>query len=200
MGASCIYPLLASSRENYTLYGTDIDPHSLSSAQENVDINALSSRIHVRLSTPDSPLFPLKALGVEKLDFTMCNPPFYSSKEDMDSSELAKGKPPSAVCTGADVEMICEGGDVGFVLRMVEESLILREKVQWYTSMLGKLSSAYKVVDRLKEVGVGNWAVACLKGGTKTRRWVIGWSFGDRRPRNVSLPASFSLSNISLAY
>lgn len=188
MGSSCIYPLLATSRPAWTIYGTDIDPKNLTYAQTNIDNNNLSSRIHIRGSTTDSPLLPLSALGVDRLDFTMCNPPFYTSKEDLEASYANKGSPPSAICTGAEVEMICEGGDVGFVLQMVEESQKLKTKVQWYTSMFGKLTSAYKVVDKLKEIGVTNWAISCLRAGNKTRRWAVAWSFGDRRPRYVSFP------------
>lgn len=168
------------------MYGTDIDDKNLSYAQKNIDLNQLSHRIRIRRSTTDSPLFPLKALGVENLDFTMCNPPFYSSKADLEASYANKETPPSAICTGAEIEMICEGGDVGFVMQMVEESIILQTKVQWYTSMFGKLSSAYKIVDRLKELGISNWAVACLRAGNKTKRWAVAWSFGGRRPRHVS--------------
>ncbi len=101
------------------------------------------------------------------------------------STYTTKEKGPSAVCTGAAVEMVTEGGDLGFVLRMIEESEKLKERVQWYSSMLGKLSSVNEVVNRLKEKGIGNWAVTCLMAGKVTRRWVVAWSFGDLRPRNV---------------
>lgn len=117
----------------------------------------------------------------------MCNPPFYSSAEDMAESYASKSAPPSAVCTGAEVEMICEGGDAGFVLRMVKESQALKTKVRWFTSMLGKLASVHQVVARLKEIGVTNWAATCLRAGKKTRRWAVAWSWGDSRPRNVSV-------------
>jgi 23S rRNA (adenine1618-N6)-methyltransferase len=83
--------------------------------------------------------------------------------------------------------MICPGGDAGFVLRMVEESRQLKDTVRWYTSMLGKLSSVHQVIDRLKEIGINNWAVTLLRAGNKTRRWAVGWSYGNRRPSNVSI-------------
>jgi len=125
-------------------------------------------------------------MGIKHADFVMCNPPFYKSKEDMQAS-LSKDTPPSAVCTGADVEMITEGGDAGFAVRIVEESKVLGERVQWYTCMLGKLSSVAVIVGRLKELGCQNWAIGCLVPGGKTRRWVVGWSWGDMRPANVSI-------------
>jgi 23S rRNA A1618 N6-methylase RlmF len=103
----------------------------------------------------------------------MCNPPFYSSYEEVVSLannkefaphavsslspiylssscrslelRLEKGQPllPGEftqadcrcifcsirqICTGAETEMITEGGEVGFVKRMVEESVQLRSR------------------------------------------------------------------------
>ncbi|KAG8625747.1 hypothetical protein KVT40_006148 [Elsinoe batatas] len=185
-GASAIYSLLATSSSSPLsssthLHATDIDPHSLSFAARNIASNALSSRITLHHREPSSPLLPLDGLGIDNLDFTMCNPPFYAGQADLLSSAERKDAPPSAICTGADNEMICPGGDAGFVLRMVEESRRLGERVGWYTSMLGKLGSVYQVVEGIKQAGCGNWVVQVLKGGRRTRRWVVAWSWGEGR-------------------
>ncbi|KAI5200261.1 hypothetical protein E4T39_05788 [Aureobasidium subglaciale] len=186
IGASCIYSLLACSlRSSWNMLGTDIDPTSFTCANKNIEKNNMRPRISTRLNTAEDPLISPQAFGIDRLDFTMCNPPFYSSAEDMVISSAGKSNSPSAVCTGAEVEMICPGGDAGFVLRMVEESRELRETVRWYTSMLGKLSSVHQVIDRLKELGITNWAVTLLRAGNKTRRWAVGWSYGNLRPSNV---------------
>lgn len=96
--------------------------------------------------------------------------------------------------------MICPGGDAGFVLRMVDESVALGTKVQWYTSMFGKLGSMYEVLARLKQIGVTNWAVTSLRNTTATKRWALGWTFGDLRPRNVGCtpPPNFRPSRFAL--
>ena len=87
-----------------------------------------------------------------------------------------------SACTGAPVEMICDGGEVAHVCRLLSESLILRERVTWYTSMLGKLSSLEVLVEKLRAHGIDNYAVTEFIQGTKTRRWALGWSFGPMRP------------------
>jgi 23S rRNA (adenine1618-N6)-methyltransferase len=185
VGASCIYSLLAcASSPAWHMHGTDIDAHSLTHAQHNIKTNALTTRITLTQTTPSDPLIPLSKLGVSHLDFVMCNPPFYSSEQDMSNAYHGKALPPSAVCTGSTNEMICPGGDVGFVTRILEESLQLRERVQWYSSMLGRLASAQQLVAKLREHGVSNFAVTNLKAGQKTRRWAVAWSFGDARPAN----------------
>ena len=186
VGASAIYGLLAcSTRPQWRMAGTDIDQHSLDFARKNLEENGLSKRVKLALSTTDSPLIPTDKLGVEELDFVMTNPPFYSSMAEMQASYVNKNAPPSAICTGSENEMIYSGGDVGFVSRILEESLKLRERVQWYTAMLGKLSSLQQIVAKLKEQNITNFAVTCLQAGHKTRRWAVGWSFQGLRPSNA---------------
>ncbi len=112
----------------------------------------------------------------------MCNPPFYTSVDDLLPSAASKQRPPFTACTGSESEMVTPGVEVSFVSRMINESLILRGRVQWYTSMLGKFSSIEMVVKKLRENGVDNYAVTEFVQGSKTRRWGIAWSFEDLRP------------------
>lgn len=117
----------------------------------------------------------------------MCNPPFYESTDDMLVAAKAKQRAPFSACTGAEVEMVTPGGEVAFVSRMIQESLELRDRVEWYTSMLGKIASVSVIVEKLKTAGVSNWAVTEFVQGSKTRRWAVAWSWGDMRPRMVSV-------------
>lgn len=116
----------------------------------------------------------------------MCNPPFYSSAGELLASAASKSQPPHSACTGADIEMVTPGGEVAFVGRMIAESEVLKERCQWYTSMLGKYSSVEVVVENLKTAGVTNWAVKDLVQGSKTRRWVVAWSWRGMRPTEVN--------------
>jgi 23S rRNA (adenine1618-N6)-methyltransferase len=49
-----------------SLYATDIDDLSLQYAESNIEDNSLESRIRLHKSTPDGPLLPLDALGIER--------------------------------------------------------------------------------------------------------------------------------------
>ena len=102
-------------------------------------------------------------------------------------SAAAKSRPPNSTCTGAEVEMVTPGGEVAFVTRIVNESLKLKERVQWFSSMLGKLASVSSIVEVLKEKGCTNWAVKEFVQGQRTRRWGVAWSWGDLRPSMVRL-------------
>jgi len=117
----------------------------------------------------------------------MCNPPFYASTSDLLASAAAKSRPPHSACTGAEVEMVTPGGEIAFASRMIDKSSILKNRCQWYTSMLGKYSSVEVVVENLRAAGVVNWAVKDLVQGNKTRRWAVAWSWGNMRPSQVRI-------------
>ncbi|POS87488.1 hypothetical protein EPUL_001351, partial [Erysiphe pulchra] len=182
-GASCIYPLLSCVlRNHWKLIGTDIDEKSLKYARQNVASNHLEDRINIVKTEPQEPLIPFHVLGVKYLNFTMCNPPFYESKEEMLKSAKEKKRPPFTACTGADFEMVTEGGEVVFISRLIDESLESKSSVQWYTSMIGKLSNLIILRERLVKLGINNFALTDFVQGNKTKRWAIAWSFDDLRP------------------
>lgn len=151
-------------------------------AKNNVKLNDLESRVRVIGRKSDDALIPLDDLKMDAIDFTMTNPPFYESTEAMLESAAGKSRPPFTACTGAEVEMVIEGGEVGFISRIFEESLVLRERIQWYTAMVGFLSSLTKIVDKLWEHKIDNYAITEFTQGNKTRRWAIAWSFQPLRP------------------
>ena len=255
--------------DNINIIATDTDPYSLKWAKHNITLNSAlisssGSNIHAVLTKPSDPLLlPLinstrsqnEVLGMEPgtgteaeteieadpLDFTMCNPPFYSSVEELEQSFADKDKSPAAVCTGSLSEMVYYdtmftrthahtgitspvdepytqddgrainsdgtaviGGDAAFALRILEESSesAVRHRVRWYSCMLGKLSSLKIVIERLKALGVNNWAVCQLKSGNRTKRWAVAWSWGGARPSNVRATihcCRFSLQSILIA-
>ncbi|GAP91868.1 putative duf890 domain-containing protein [Rosellinia necatrix] len=193
-GASLIYPLLGcAQRPKWHFVATDIDEESLASARANARANHLESRVRIMGRLASDPLIPVSDAGMGAIDFVMVNPPFYTSDAELLELAAQKSQPPHTACAGAPVEMVCEGGEVGFVGRMIDESLVLRDKVQWYTAMLGKQSSLEVLINTLKKHKINNFAVTTFIQGTKTRRWALGWSFLTRRP---SLGASRGCSSL----
>lgn len=118
----------------------------------------------------------------------MMNPPFYESEEQMVSSAAQKSRPPFTACTGAKVEMVTEGGEMAYVEQLINATHIsMYEDIQWYSSMLGHLSSVTRVVEKIKEKGISNYAVTDLAQGNKTKRWIVAWSgMGIRPPQSIA--------------
>ncbi|KAH9980454.1 hypothetical protein BJV74DRAFT_779496 [Russula compacta] len=199
-GASAIYPLIACRlSHNWQFVATDIDAVSLVSAQSNIDCNGLSERITLRRADPTGPIIlPLIQNKDISFDFSMCNPPFYASAEEVARSAATKELLPSAICTGAEVEMITPGGEEAFVSKMVHESITLSERCRhvWYTSMLGKQSSLAALVKLLRTNSITNYALTELVQGN-TRRWALAWSFTDTRlPDDIARPSAPALRRL----
>lgn len=99
MGASCIYPLLGcATNSNWQFLGTDIDLRSIDYATKNVKRNHLEDRIKIQHTTDPNKIFQLQDT-VPVYTFSMCNPPFYSSREEMNEGLENKELEPSAVNT-----------------------------------------------------------------------------------------------------
>ncbi|PCD28090.1 hypothetical protein FGRA07_03229 [Fusarium graminearum] len=184
---------------NWNFIATDIDSKSLEYARKNATLNNLDQRIKIVDRKWTDNLIPLDELHIPRIAFTMSNPPFYKSEQELVESAKKKSQAPFTACTGAKVEMITTGGEVAFVDRILNESLVLRDRVQWYTSMFGFQSSLVRFVDKLKENNICNYAVTEFVQGSQTRRWAIAWSFESMRPsQDVARGTKNSLSKNAL--
>ncbi|KAH0842288.1 hypothetical protein FOPE_07265 [Fonsecaea pedrosoi] len=188
-GASAIYPLLACrQRPQWRFLATEIDEKNREYAQRNILTNKLQARIRlVDTDVKGDRLIPTGQLErFDRIDILLTNPPFYDSTESLVDSARQKSRPPNSSCTGSAVEMITPGGEVGFVSKLVAESRLPanKTKIQWFSAMLGKLSSVGAVVESLRGSGCGNYAVTEFVQGQKTRRWCVAWSWMGYRPPN----------------
>lgn len=160
----------------------------------------MQNRIKLVRSKPDGPIIPIEAAPeAEDVAFVMTNPPFYRSAAEMDERAVEKSLPPLTACTGAPVEMVTDGGEVAFVGRILDQSLALRGRIQWYTATLGFQSSVAALVLRLRDNDIGNYAVTEFVQGKKTKRWAVAWSFCSMRPsQSVARGATTSSLKASL--
>lgn len=183
VGASSIYPLLGCAiNSTWRFLGTEINQRSVDIARENVERNHLDEQITIKYNPDPSKIF-LVGEGT-KYTFSMCNPPFYSSQEEIDQGLLNKELEPSAICTGSDNEMITKGGEFAFIKLMVMESLELQQQIHWYTSMIGLKRTIRPLVRLLNDQGITNYTITNFTQGN-TVRWAIAWSFHPERPVHV---------------
>lgn len=104
-GASAIYPVLGCACfPTWTFVATDIEADSLDYARANIlqhpanhGVLNFAHRIHLELRDPDASLIPTGVANSPLFHFTMCNPPFYTSWDDMQHSASIKSAKPSAV-------------------------------------------------------------------------------------------------------
>ncbi len=162
-------------------------------AVENARQNKLESRVQILKTDIDGPLLPPALWELhDSFAAIMCNPPFYSSAEEMEAVEASKNRPRIQALLGAPVETLTPGGATGFILRLVKESLEHKHTVGWFSSLCGYQEiverillefRTLKVYDfiifftiRSNTVQIKNYVVAKFEHG-KTTRWAIAWSF-----------------------
>lgn len=166
-GAIAIYPLLLRHlRPDAEIWATEIDAASLLHAQDTLRANDIpASSIKVLRADPGgrvlSPLFDRYSNNERNdgrpFDLVICNPPFFSSAEEIRNGTELKAEEAHAAPTAADNELITPGGEVAFVRRMIEESLEANAdershgpQLTCFTSLIGKYSSLPPLIDGLK--------------------------------------------------
>ncbi|KNC54799.1 uncharacterized protein AMSG_01651, partial [Thecamonas trahens ATCC 50062] len=191
VGASVVYPLLGATALGWSFVGTEVDSNALEVAKANVAANAdvLEAKgvetVLVAAASENELLQPaMEAEGAPAMfGVTLTNPPFFD--EPMDAGS----------CIGSATELATAGGEVGFVARLVMDSVVYRARAVWFTSLIGIKASLAPLLDLLHHglpFAVRVVHTALYQG--RTTRWAIGWSFvaADGSPvpaREPGLPA-----------
>lgn len=187
-GASAVYPLLACSmHENWKFTATEVDSEAYQWASENIVQNGLDDRIKVILNKPDDRLL-LNCQGVS-MHFCLCNPPFYSGREEIQEKRQLKQSQPQTIFEYTDSESIfSEGGEVAFIARIIRESCENSMNFYWYTALVGIKADLLRLRSILREcLSVTQVKVMSSQVG-RTKRWILAWSFYSPPSRTVFVP------------
>ncbi|KAL1132048.1 hypothetical protein AAG570_010006 [Ranatra chinensis] len=166
-GASCIYPLLAARKFDWSMLATEIDKQSVRVAQSNVNRNSLSDKIKVEHVDVGSILVGVVDEG-KVYDFSMCNPPFFS-----DRCEVGRG---NNAPSGLEHELVAQGGEIAFITKIIADSAQLGQSVRLYTTMIGHKSHVSSVKREVRAAGARSMVSTELCQG-RTIRWVVAWTF-----------------------
>jgi 23S rRNA (adenine1618-N6)-methyltransferase len=186
-GANCIYPIIGSKVYGWRFVGTDVDRIAMKGAEKIVAANDfLKDHVELRFQKHATSLFKNILEADEHFDLVVCNPPFHSSAEAAKAGSLRKLKNLGSNSTGdlnlnfggQSNELFCEGGEVGFIQRMVHESMTFQKTVLWFTSLVSKSTSLPPVLAALKRAGVCEFKKIDMAQGQKSSR-LIAWTFQD---------------------
>ena len=117
VGANCINPLLASQIYSCDMVGCDININSVKVAKQNVLLGkTLNSNIEIIHQENPSNIFTDIVNTSDYFEFTMCNPPFFSSEEDYIKASNRKNKnlglkTSNSNFSGLSNELWCNGGE-----------------------------------------------------------------------------------------
>ncbi|TVZ51433.1 23S rRNA (adenine(1618)-N(6))-methyltransferase RlmF [Dokdonia sp. Hel_I_53] len=182
-GANFIYPLLAASLFKWKMKGVDTDKNAIKNAslliENNTHLKGFLTAAHQ--STP-AHIFEGILLPGEKYDFTMCNPPFYSSEKEAfkatkDKSKGLKLKEVTRNFKGQSNELWCNGGEALFVKRMIKESVKFKSQVGWFTTLISKNENLPKLKKQLEKLNSVYQTVDMSQGNKKSR--FLAWKFKE---------------------
>ncbi|WP_276390055.1 23S rRNA (adenine(1618)-N(6))-methyltransferase RlmF [Eudoraea chungangensis] len=193
VGASCIYPILGVAEYQWDFIGTDIDPASISSAEKIVrDNQKLEGKINIRLQKNPQQIFAGILNTEDKVDFTICNPPFHSSMEEALKGSRRKiknltGKRNKAIklnFSGNHNELVTKGGEIRFIETMINESLSFSTNVFWFTTLISKQSNLRKIELLLEKAKVKDFKVIPIGTGNKKSR-IMAWTYLSKNDQKI---------------
>ncbi|MFY7971193.1 MAG: 23S rRNA (adenine(1618)-N(6))-methyltransferase RlmF [Flavobacteriales bacterium] len=182
-GASLIYPIIGVGEWKWKFIATDIGKQSFANAQAIVDSNlALKGRVDCRVQK--NPMHHLRGILLpgELVELVITNPPFYNSEKQMEEMTGRKQKnlqltpEEAASYGGTNQELWCYGGEIGYVIRMIEESVQFADQVMWFTSLVSRKDSLKPIVRQLKRENPAAYKIIDFGQGQKTARFVA-WTF-----------------------
>ncbi len=184
VGANCIYPLVGNKSYGWNFVGSDIDNISIENANQIIDVNNLNENIKIIKQTSKDKIFANIINKNDKFDFTMCNPPFHSSKKEADEGtsrkikNLSKGKKFKVELnfSGQANELWCEGGEISFITKMIEESFLYKNNVKWFTTIVSKQEKLPEIYRQLEKVNPTEIKTIDMLQGNKLARF-IAWTF-----------------------
>ncbi|WP_051719890.1 23S rRNA (adenine(1618)-N(6))-methyltransferase RlmF [Anditalea andensis] len=180
-GASGIYPLIGASKFGWKFICTDIDPLSLSNVCSILDHNpSIKPLITCRLQPHTSRIFRNVWHQGEKVDFTMCNPPFHASAKEAAQATHRKNRNLSINSNnknfgGNKNELWFPGGEQRFVSNMIQESIFYKMQCRWFTSLISKKESLPLLYKKLQEIGANYKVIEMAQGQKKSR--ILAWHF-----------------------
>lgn len=187
-GASLVYPLTGQHEYGWEFTGVDIDPVSIRSARQICQRNGLNIRLR-RQNNPED-IFE-GVIGPEDIfHVTLCNPPFHASLAQAEAGtrrkwrNLGKGHSTELNFGGQNAELWCPGGEIGFIAKMIEQSMTFADQCLWFTCLVSKKDNLKPLARLLKKARVAEFKVVEMAQGQKTSRFVA-WTYYPERQRSL---------------
>lgn len=190
-GANLVYPLIGQAEYGWRFIGCDIDPVALDNGRRLIKANpGLAGAIVLRLQPEPRAIFDGLIEPGERIDFTLCNPPFHASAEE--AREASRRKWQNLRRSAAEVlnfggrhnELYCADGEAGFLARMAEQSVGVRDQVFWFSSLVSKASNVSPLTAQLAALGACDVRTIAMAQGNKRSRFVA-WTFLDKKQRRA---------------
>ena len=186
-GANGIYCILGGQHFNWNMVGSESDANAIAIAKANIQsTKTLLDRVEVRHQGNKGFLFKDIIQPGEQFDFTLCNPPFHSTKEEAQRASFRKLRNLEGGINKQELrlnfegqanELWCNGGEALFIKRLIKESLAFKDQVRVFSSLVAKAENLLKIEKQLKKAKADYHIVPMAQGHKKSR--IVLWWFGS---------------------
>ena len=185
VGANCVYPLIGTNEYGWSFIASDIDEKAIENARKIVASNsAISDKIElVHQRTPKDVLYGVIRVE-DRVDLTICNPPFHSSPEEAIAGTQRKNrnlkldsrKTVSKNFGGQNNELWCDGGEKKFIRNLIHESKKFSGSCFWFSTLVSKQSNLKSIYGSLNAADAYEVKTIAMGQGNKTSR-IVAWTF-----------------------
>ena len=184
-GANCIYPIIGHQEYGWRFIATETDQTAFDAASKIVNENKeLSKGVELRFQKNAKYLFKGIIKKGERIDVTICNPPFHASAKEAEAaslrklSNLQKKTVDKAQLNfgGKSNELWCPGGEVQFVCDMIYQSKRYSDNCLWFTTLVSKEQNLKAIYKALKNVKAADVRTLAMGQGNKVSR-IVAWTF-----------------------
>ena len=185
VGASCIYPILGVSEYNWNFIASEVNTEAITIAKKIIKDNpSLKGKVKFRIQKDENNIFKGIIKPKDKIDLSICNPPFHSSKKEALKGSMRKirnlsgerSKKIQLNFSGVANELVYKGGEYQFIKNMIEESVLYSNNCLWFTTLVSKeknLKNIYKLLEDIKAK-----EVKTLNIGTSNKKSrIVVWTF-----------------------
>ncbi|MFK8031281.1 MAG: 23S rRNA (adenine(1618)-N(6))-methyltransferase RlmF [Gammaproteobacteria bacterium] len=185
IGANGIYSILGQREYGWSFVGSETDELAIASVHTIIAENpTLNGYVEVRKQKNSNSTFNGIIGKNEVFDFSLCNPPFYSSQQAVEKEHLRKmrnlTKQKSVKASpnfgGKSNELWCTGGEKQFIGNMIRQSKQMKSSCFWYTTLVSRAEHVDTFYVMLKKEEAVDVKTIAMSQGHKSSQ-ILAWTF-----------------------
>ena len=194
VGANCIYPIIGCRAYGWHFIGADIDERAIEVAKNTVSENLnLKNKIEIRFQPNENQFFKGILKSDERVDLTICNPPFHTSLREAEKGTARKirnlklGQKSNKIIQnfgGKSHELRYKGGERKFIESMIRESKEFATNCLWFSTLVSKKENLKPIEGIFEKIGIAQRKTIELAHGNKISRAVV-WTFLSKKQRDI---------------
>lgn len=190
-GSSAVYPLIGHQQYRWTFLASEINKNSYQSAKDILTKNQITKN-QIEVIQQKNPKAILEGIldPDQQIDGLICNPPFHSSKTELQEHntrkwrKLGAGNKRLLNFGGTSNELWYPGGERAFISLIINESKKYSKNCLWFTSLVSKKLNIPYLMKQLEAKDAYEAKEIELELGNKKSR-ILAWTYLNEKQRKA---------------